>query len=105
MEPLTVVVALLAAYGLAALIWLCLGRLLLPVGAMEPVEVSLTPGPGLEQNLRGVQWLCGAGLLDARVTVFDPGLLPEERQEILRLLRRWPGVLLISTDTPQEEGH
>lgn len=96
MEPLTALIALLAAFGLAALLWLCLGRLLLPVGGMEPVQVSLTPGPGLEQNLKGLQWLAAAGLLDARVTVWDPGLLPQERAETLRLLRRWPGIALVS---------
>ncbi|MGM9594338.1 MAG: hypothetical protein ACI3U8_08280 [Candidatus Onthomonas sp.] len=98
MEPLTAVVALLAAFGLAALLWLCLGRLLLPVGAMEPVQVSLMPGPSLEQNLKGLQWLAAVGLLDARVTVIDPGLLPQERAETLRLLRRWPGIPLVSAE-------
>lgn len=101
MEPLTAVVALLAAFGLAALLWLCLGRLLLPVGVMEPVQVSLTPGPGLEHNLKGLQWLAAAGLLDARVTVIDPGLLPQERADTLRLLRRWPGIPLVSA--PRQE--
>lgn len=101
MEPLTAVVALLAAFGLAGLIWLCLGRFLLPVGGMGPVQVWLTPGPGLEQDLKGLQWLAAAGLLDARVTVLDPGLLPQERAETLRLLRRWPGIALVSA--PRQE--
>lgn len=101
MEPLIALVALLAAFGLAALLWLCLGRFLLPVGGMEPVQVSLTPGPGLEQNLKGLQWLTAAGLLDARVTVLDPGLLPQERADVLRLLRRWPGIVLVSAPRQQ----
>ena len=36
-----------------------------------------------------------------RVTVLDPGLLPQERAETLRLLRRWPGIALVSA--PRQE--
>lgn len=92
MEPITAAVALLAAFGLAALLWLCLGRLLTPVGRTGPVEVRVQPGPGLEQTLHGLKWLAAAGLLEARITVTDTGLLPQERAETLRLLQRWPEV-------------
>lgn len=95
MEPMTAAIALLAAFGLAALLWLFLGHLLLPVGWRRPVRVQVEPGPELEQTLRGLRWLNTAGLLEARVSVLDPGLLPEERMETLRLLSRWPGVELL----------
>ncbi|MCD8382444.1 MAG: hypothetical protein LUC30_05950 [Clostridiales bacterium] len=95
MEPLTAAVALLAAVGLAALLWLFFGRFLLPVGELAPVEVRLCPGPGLEQTLRGLSWLAAAGLLESRISVLAVGLLPEERAETLQILRRWPEVEIV----------
>lgn len=75
MDAMTAAVALLAAFGLAALLWLALGWLLFPVGSRKTASVQLTADRSLEQNLRGLDWLCRAGLLEAHVTVLDPGLL------------------------------
>ena len=97
MDAMTAAVALLAAFGLAALLWLLLGWLLFPVGSRRTASVQLTADQALEQNLKGLDWLNRAGLLEARVTVLDTGLLPEERTETLRLLARWPGVELVET--------
>lgn len=99
MDAITAAVALLAAFGLAALLWLAFGHLLLPVGKQTPVYIRLKADHELEQNLRGLDWLNRAGLLEAHITVLDTGLLPEERADTLRLLSRWPQVELVRTDT------
>ena len=68
---------LLAAFGLLALCWLLLGRLLLPVPL--DLTVSLTgygDGEGLEQGVRALHWLRRTGLWRGDIRIVDGGLSP-----------------------------
>lgn len=70
-------VGLLAAFGLLALCWLLLGRLLLPVPL--DLTVSLTgygDGEGLEQGVRALHWLRRTGLWRGDIRIVDGGLSP-----------------------------
>lgn len=71
------VLGLLAAFGLLALCWLLLGRLLLPVPL--DLTVSLTghgDGEGLEQGVRALHWLRRTGLWRGDIRIVDRGLSP-----------------------------
>lgn len=71
------VLGLLAAFGLLALCWLLLGRLLLPVPL--DLTVSLTghgDGEGLEQGVRALHWLRRTGLWRGDIRIVDGGLSP-----------------------------
>lgn len=71
------VLGLLAAFGLLALCWLLLGRLLLPVPLN--LTVSLTghgDGEGLEQGVRALHWLRRTGLWRGDIRIVDGGLSP-----------------------------
>lgn len=71
------VLGLLAAFGLLALCWLLLGRLLLPVPL--DLTVSLTghgDGEGLEQGVRALHWLRRTGLWRGDIRIVDEGLSP-----------------------------
>ncbi len=62
---LELLTALLAALGLVCLIWLAVGRLLLPVICPTRVTRWSLPadrGDGLEQTVKGLLWLRGSGL-------------------------------------------
>jgi len=91
-----VVLALLAGLGLALVFALTVGRLLCPVPG-DSVWI-LVPGMGdgenLERELRGLMWLRERGLLRCPVAVADRGLSREGRELALRLVRRWPDVVL-----------
>ena len=69
------VLGLLAAFGLLALCWLLLGRLLLPIPLN--LTVSLTghgDGEGLEQGVRALHWLRRTGLWQGDIRIVDGGL-------------------------------
>ena len=71
------VLGLLAAFGLLALCWLLLGRLLLPIPLN--LTVSLTghgDGEGLEQGVRALHWLRRTGLWRGDIRIVDGGLSP-----------------------------
>lgn len=71
------VLGLLAAFGLLALCWLLLGRLLLPVPL--DLTVSLTghgDGEGLEHGVRALHWLRRTGLWRGDIRILDGGLSP-----------------------------
>lgn len=83
---------LLIALGIACLIGLALGRLLLPVLLpLRTVVEAEGDGHGLEQTVKGLLWLRRAGLWRGRVVIEDRGL---DREGLLlaRTLARQDGV-------------
>lgn len=78
-------------FGVMGLVWLLFGRLLWPVGGTESTlwMVVLARGDGgtLEHTVRGLGWLCRAGLWRGRILMVDRGLTPEGQEVALRLAR------------------
>ena len=92
-----VILALLASAGLLALAWVSFGRLLLPVGTWGPayaVVPASGDGAGLEQAVKGLLWLRGAGLAQFTVVIADGGLDPAGRALASALMNGRQGVLL-----------
>lgn len=72
---LELMTALLAAFGLVCLVWMAIGRLLLP--AVCPARMVVTArggGEGLEQTVKGLLWLRRSGLWRGNVVIEDGGL-------------------------------
>ena len=92
--------ALITAIGVAVLGCLVFGRFLRP--APENGYWILVPGEGdgehLEQDLRGLMWLRSMGLLACPVAIADVSLSREGREVALRLIVRWPDVVLWPAD-------
>ena len=88
--------ALLAALGLLGAGWVLLGWLL-RCGTRYRCWL-LIPGRGegehLEQELRRVMWLREMGLLSCTVAIADVSLSREGRELAMRLILRWPDVVL-----------
>lgn len=101
----TVILSLLAAIGLAALLWLLLGAMVLPTGHADSLRIYLLAsgeGDGVEHTLRGLNWLCATGLLVAKVDIVDAGLNGAGRARIAYLLRDHPEIHLIRTERQRE---
>ncbi|MCD7822221.1 MAG: hypothetical protein LUG44_01620 [Clostridiales bacterium] len=97
----TVILAALAAVGLAAVLWLLLGACLVPTGTEDTLRVCLLAsgaGAEVEHTLRGLKWLRTAGLLRAGVDIVDTGLNGEGRAQVKHLLRQYPGTRFIQTE-------
>ena len=67
----------MAAFGLLALSWLLLWRLLLPI----PLNLTVSrsghgDGEGLEQGVRALHWLRRTGLWQGDIRIVDGGLSP-----------------------------
>lgn len=76
----------LAAFGLLALCWLLLGRMLLPIPLS--LTVSLTgrgDGKGLEHGVKALHWLRRTGLWRGEIIICDGGMSPRGL-EVARLL-------------------
>ena len=90
------VLAAVCALGLALAVWWLFGLLLRPLPGWD-VKVVL-PGRGegerLEQQVRSFIWLRGLGLVRCPVVIADIDLTPGGRELALRLVARWPGVIL-----------
>lgn len=81
--------AILAVFGLACLLWLAYGWLLLPGSC--PVRAVVTAsgsGEGLEQTVKGLLWLRKNRLWSGTVTIQDGGLNEEGLLLALALARR-----------------
>lgn len=82
---LTAISAVLTAWGLACLLWLAFGSLLMPVGRTRLLEIHLPAqgdGADLEQTIYGLHWLQTAGLLEGTLCIVDRGLTPKGRAEV-----------------------
>ncbi len=86
----------LAAAGLAVLLWWQVGRLLRPLPA-PGVKIAV-PGRGdgeqLEQTLRALYWLRGMGLLRGAIVIETEELTPAGRMLAAELVRRYPAAEL-----------
>ena len=86
----------LAAAGLAVLLWWQVGRLLRPLPA-PGVRIAV-PGRGdgeqLEQTLRALYWLRGMGLLRGVIVIETEELTPAGRMLAAELVRRYPAAEL-----------
>lgn len=86
---------LLVAFGIACLIWMAFGRLLLPgVCPVRAVVTGAGSGEGLEQTVRGLLWLREAGFWKGVVIIEDGGL-DQAGRLLAQTLARQNGVELI----------
>ena len=83
---------LLMAFGALCLLWVVLGRLLLPGRCpVRAVVAGMGQGEGLEQTVKGLLWLRSAGLWRGMVVIEDCGLDPAGVR-LARALARQDGV-------------
>lgn len=93
MEGLLILLSLVGGLGLL----LAVGcRLLLPVSGpgLWTVVRARDGAEGLEQQVRGLVWLHGWGLLRCPVVVADAGLNERGRDLVCRLAERWPQLIV-----------
>ena len=86
----------LCVVGLALAGWWLFGLLLRPLPGPEARVLLGGRGAGehLEQQVRAFVWLRGMGLVRCPILIADVDLTPEGRELALRLVARWPGVVL-----------
>lgn len=82
-----ILLASLSAVGLFTLLWLGLGRLLLPTRSIHIIVPVQGDGSDLEHNLKGLRWLRATGLLNARIDLMDAGLSQTGQERVDHLLR------------------
>lgn len=81
--------AVLAVFGMACLVWLAYGWLLLPGRCrMELTVIAEGSGEGLEQTVRWLNWLRRSGLLAGEVRIRDGGLNRAGLQLALEVARQ-----------------
>lgn len=84
--------AVLAVFGMACLVWLAYGWLLLPGSCpIQAVVLADGGGEGLEHTVKGLLWLRRTGLWHGSVTIRDAGLNPDGLI-LARTLARQDGV-------------
>lgn len=84
--------AVLAVFGMACLVWLAYGWLLLPGSCpIRAVVLADGGGEGLEHTVKGLLWLRRTGLWRGSVAIRDAGLNPEGLM-LARALARQDGV-------------
>lgn len=86
---MTQVFAVFAVLGLACLVWLACGWLLLPGPC--PIQTVVTAnggGEGLEQTIKGLMWLKRTGLWNGTILICDGGLNQEGLALAQTLARR-----------------
>lgn len=86
---MTQIFAILAVFGIACLLWLAYGWLLLPGSC--PVQAVVTAaggGEGLEQTVKGLLWLRRTGLWEGTISIRDGGLTEEGLLLALALARQ-----------------
>lgn len=96
-----VLLALLAAWGLVALGWLLLGKLLTPDLGDYPVYAVVPAdgdGAGLEHTVKGLLWLRGNDWTRCTIVIADGGLDPAGRAAATALMGRATGVVLCPTE-------
>ena len=72
---MTQLFAVLAVIGMAVLVWLAYGWLLMPGRCPIRAVVSAAGvGEGLEQTVKGLLWLRRAGLWHGMISIQDTGL-------------------------------
>lgn len=72
---MTQVLAVFAVIGMAFLVWLAYGWLLLPGRCPVRVLVKASDdGDGLEQTVKSLLWLRRSGLLQGEIAICDAGL-------------------------------
>lgn len=81
------ILGVLAAFGLLALCWLLLGRMLLPIPLA--LTVSLTgcgDGESLEHGVKALHWLRRTGLWRGEILIIDGGMSPQGLEVARRLV-------------------
>lgn len=83
------VIAIFAVFGLACLVWLGYGWLLMPGSCPIRMVVTATGGgEGLEQTVKGLLWLRKNHLWYGTISIQDGGLNREGLQLVLTIARR-----------------
>lgn len=86
---MTLFIAVFAVFGLACLIWLAYGWMLLP--GRCPIHIMVTAtggGEGLEQTIKGLLWLRKNRLWSGRISIHDGGLTQNGLMLALTLARQ-----------------
>jgi len=100
-EIFTLIVALLAAVGTMALVWLLVRAVMKSDGAGTPVYAVVRlsgPSTDVQGTVRRLNWLCQWGAADLRVILADDGMTAEARKEAEILLRAYPAVTLCTME-------
>ena len=85
----TALISLFAVLGMACVIWLAYGWLLLPAACPLCVVVTATGGgEGVEQTVKGLLWLRKSRLWQGTVSIRDGGLTREGLMLVLTLARQ-----------------
>ncbi len=86
---MTQVFALLAVFGMASLVWLAYGWLLLPGSCpIQATVLAAGGGEGLEQTIKGLLWLRKNRLWSGTIAIRDGGLNHEGLLLALALARQ-----------------
>ena len=86
---MTQVFAVMAVFGMACLVWLAGGWLLLPGRCPVRAQVLASgDGDGVEQTVRALLWLRRSGLWRGQVVIVDSGLSREGLSLVMALARR-----------------
>lgn len=81
--------AVLAVFGMACLVWLAYGWMLLPGSCpVEAVVTAVGNGEGLEHTIKGLLWLRKNRLWEGAITIRDGGLTREGRELALTLAKQ-----------------
>lgn len=96
MSALDILIALFAAIGILAALWLVIGKLLTPASPTPSGLFQVLPASGdgcrLEGQVRGILWQNCCQGLSCPLIVADCGLDEEGQQAARCLARRWPEV-------------
>lgn len=86
---MTQIFAVLAVFGMACLVWLAYGWLLLPGSCpIRAVVMAAGGGEGLEHTVKGLLWLRRTGLWHGEIAIRDAGLNQEGLALALTLARQ-----------------
>lgn len=86
---MTQILAIFSVIGMACLVWLGCGWLLLPGRCpVQAVVSAMGPGDGLEQTVRGLVWMRRAGLWRGVIAIRDDGLSHDGLTLALTLARQ-----------------
>ncbi len=105
MSALDILIALFAAIGILAVLWLIIGKLFTPAPAVSSSLLQVLPASGdghqLEGQVRAILWQNYCQSISCPLILADCGLNAEGLKAAHCLTRRWPAVHICK---PEELG-